>query len=146
MLKIIDVSGREEFVMEILSLERICFPTEYWSYESIDKNIQNGICLICICDDCVAGYITASRILDEAELERVAVYPAYRGKGIGKTLINKLVNILKKNNVIKLMLEVRTKNTNAITLYKQCGFVTDTIRKNYYINPSDDALLMSLVI
>lgn len=148
MFTVIDVSGNEDYAKDIFSLEEECFPLEYWSYESVCKNItcKNTICLICVYQETAVGYITASCVLDEAELERVAVSSTYRGKGIGKILIDNLIDILRKRGIARLMLEVRTKNTNAITLYKQCGFVTDTIRKNYYINPSDDALLMSLVI
>lgn len=146
MYDIISVMGDVSHADAIYELDCECFPNDNWSHKLIYSELSVGksCYLVCMDDNKLIGYLNASYILDEAELNRIAVKPNYRRKGIAKGLIGKLIDCLKTRNCTLLMLEVRSKNTDVVSLYDSLGFKKDTIRKNYYQNPTDDAVLMSL--
>lgn len=137
-----------DYADKIYSIEKECFPDEFWSFELIKNDIKNNgsIYILCYLDNQIVGYTTVSTVLDEAELNRIAIKHSYRRKGAASFLIQETINILKQSGCSKLMLEVRSLNESAVSLYKLCGFSVDGIRKNYYQNPCDDAILMSLNI
>ena len=92
------------------------------------------------------GYCGYWGVLDEAEIYNVAVKEDSRGRGIGKLLLTKLIDYGKLDNRNRFLLEVRLGNKSAIGLYKKLGFKEDGIRPNFYDEPKEDALLMSLEI
>lgn len=71
---------------------------------------------------------------------RIAVEPAYRGKGIAKEMIERMTACAKEHGCGRMMLEVRESNTSARELYKHCGFCEIHIRKGYY--DGEDAVIM----
>jgi ribosomal-protein-alanine N-acetyltransferase len=77
---------------------------------------------------------------DTINIDEIAVSPACRGRGGASALMS---FILKTDGIVRFELEVRSKNTAARALYEKYGFKVDFVRKNYYSNPTDDALLMS---
>ncbi|MDI6731957.1 MAG: ribosomal protein S18-alanine N-acetyltransferase [Candidatus Margulisbacteria bacterium] len=85
----------------------------------------------------VVGYIGIEKIAGEIHIINMAVDPACRGKGIGKQLLEAVLN-----NSDVFYLEVRTSNRAAIKLYQQYGFEITGIRKKYYQDNSEDALTM----
>ncbi len=93
------------------------------------------------------GYAQCSRVLDEAELLRMAVLPSHRAQGVGVQLLQAVCAKLATCGVAKLMLEVRQSNLAAIALYRSCGFVIEGQRQNYYevegSAQGESALLMS---
>ncbi len=147
MYTIKNVSGNSSFAKEIFALEKECFK-DFWSLELISSELEQkrGLYIVCEIDSKVVGYINASVVLDEAQLNRIAVSETHRQKGIGTKLLCYLTNYLKSQSCTGVFLEVRSKNENAIKLYESFGFRTDSKRKNYYHKPDDDALLMSLTI
>ncbi len=148
MYRVIDVSQKTEYAEEIYRIEKECFPDEFWSFELIQNDIKNpgSIYILCYDDNKTVGYANVSTVLDEAELNRIAVKHSYRRNGAARLIIGQLVRLLKEAGYTKLMLEVRSQNIGAVSLYSSCGFSADGIRKNYYQNPCDDAILMSLNI
>ena len=72
----------------------------------------------------------------------IATNNEYRKKGYANLLLEKSEEVLKDLNIIKIFLEVRSKNVNAINLYKKNNFNEMSVRKNYYKEPDDDALIM----
>ena len=72
----------------------------------------------------------------------IAVAPEYRKQGIGKALIEALMEYLRQKKVIALLLEVRVSNASAIALYQKMGFEQVGRRPKYYRNPREDALIM----
>lgn len=146
MYTIISAYDSDLFVNDIYELECICFPDDNWSEKLIKNDIFNekSHYYVCFVNDSLVGYINASVILDEAELNRVAVHPEYRRLGIARALIKRLIDDLNRRNCNLLMLEVRRNNIEAISLYESLNFKKDGLRKNYYQNPLDDAVLMSL--
>ena len=81
-------------------------------------------------------------IIDEGHITNIAVHTDYRGQGIGNAIVKSLIKIAKENNAIRMTLEVRTTNTAAIDLYKKYGFEVAGLRKNYYFDTGEDALIM----
>lgn len=91
----------------------------------------------------ILGYCGFIFVLDEAEIPNVCVKASARKQGVGKQMMNVLTEEAKKLGIATLFLEVRESNTAAKTLYKSLGFTEDGIRKNFYEQPVENAILMS---
>ena len=146
MFDIIDVVLlSEEYVKELAELEKICF-SDPWSETMFLGDLQSEY-------TCYFGTFDESRILigyagmwmsvDGGEITNVAVHPDYRRRGIACALINNLIKICEVNNMQFLNLEVRESNCKAISLYNKLGFENVGLRKNYYKNPTENAVLMT---
>jgi ribosomal-protein-alanine N-acetyltransferase len=92
----------------------------------------------------VVGFVVASLVAGEAELESVAVAAKAQRSGHGGQLLNELVDSLRQLGVATLNLEVRASNHAAVNLYRRLGFLQTGQRPSYYADPVEDALLMSL--
>ena len=132
-----------EHIAQIGEMEKLCF-SDPWSEHSIASELDNRLSywLVAVDGDTVAGYIGSQSVLDEADIMNVAVHPAYRRQGIGRTLVTALAEALREKGIRGLMLEVRESNAPAIALYEDLGFVQVGLRKNYYRNPKENALIM----
>ncbi|ADQ47028.1 ribosomal-protein-alanine acetyltransferase [Caldicellulosiruptor kronotskyensis 2002] len=117
-----------------------------WSRESFEYELKNEFAIYYVYeeDGRVWGFAGMHHIVDEGHITNIAVHPQKRGQGIGKLLLSALISYAKENGLVGLTLEVRSKNHVAISLYKSFGFVQEGIRKNYYSNPPDDAIIMWL--
>lgn len=89
------------------------------------------------------GYIGMWDVGDTGDITNVAVHPKYRRRGIASLLITELYDICIDKSISHINLEVRESNNNAISLYEKLGFEKVGLRKNYYKNPSENALLMT---
>ncbi len=89
------------------------------------------------------GYALFHRVLDEAELLRLAVSPSFRGRGFGAALLAAGLNRIVSHGARACHLEVGAENTAAIHLYERFGFVEEGLRKAYYRH-GEDALLLVL--
>jgi ribosomal-protein-alanine N-acetyltransferase len=96
----------------------------------------------------IAAFAITQVVLDEATLFNIAVDPAFQRRGLGRSLLEHLIDELEKRGVITLWLEVRASNVAAIALYESLGFNEATIRKNYYPTAEgrEDAIIMALPI
>ena len=90
----------------------------------------------------VRGYVGSQTVLDETDMMNIAVHPDFRRKGIAAALISELVGQLKERGSHILRLEVRESNAPAIALYESLGFAQLGLRKNYYRNPKENALIL----
>lgn len=97
-------------------------------------------------DGKLAAFAVTQVILDEATLFNIAVDPAYQRQGLGKALLEHLIQELEKRDVFTLWLEVRATNVAARTLYESLGFNEATVRRNYYPAKEgrEDAIVMAL--
>lgn len=91
----------------------------------------------------ILGYCGSIISLDEADITNVCVREKARRRGIGRMLVEQLIRETKKAGVFTWHLEVRQSNESAIHLYESLGFVRDGLRKGYYEEPKEDAVLMS---
>jgi len=85
-------------------------------------------------------------IVDETHIGTIAVHPDYRNIGLGSFFLGELLSFSEKEGMVKALLEVRESNLQAITLYKKFGFEIDGIRKKYYRDNGENALLLSAPI
>ncbi len=85
-------------------------------------------------------------VLDEVHIGTIAVHPNYRGIGLGKIFLSEILERAFEEGVIKAFLEVRKSNEAAIHLYENMGFKVDGVRKEYYRDNREDALMMSCEI
>lgn len=131
-------------VKSLYQIERECF-NDPWSMDSLKHEVThpNSICLVAT-DEAgkILGHVTMRKIIDEGYINNIAVRRAARRNGIGAKLIAELVLLSRQSGLNAMTLEVRSKNTAAISLYKKFGFFEQGLRKNYYANPEDDAIIM----
>ena len=91
----------------------------------------------------IIGYICCDDIMGEVYICTVAVDKSFRRRGIGRKLIDSVIDYCIENNSEMLTLEVRVSNTPAISLYSSFGFKNLGIRKNFYSKPAEDAYIMT---
>lgn len=108
-----------------------------WSKESVLSSIIKDFVLMY--ED--KGVIVSSKVIDECEILNFAVEKENRGKGIGEKLIREFLNS-EFTRGCRIFLDVRKSNLPAIALYEKIGFKRITERKNFYQNPSEDAIIM----
>ena len=92
----------------------------------------------------VAGYLCAGLIMDEGHILNLAVGPGMRRTGIASVLIGDVIDRLRERGCRFLFLEVRDSNTAAREIYRKFGFKVIGIRKNYYVSPVEDAIIMRM--
>ena len=133
---------------QVAALEKVCFPTDPWSGELFRAALEcpdtAPTLLVAEKEDgAVLGYAVLSAVLDEGNLDNIAVAPSCRRRGLADALLSALTE-LGRTSLSALLLEVRASNLPAIALYEKHGFVPVGRRKNYYESPREDALLMTL--
>ncbi len=130
---------------EILAIEETCFSADKWQAEDFTYRFSDPrfVNLVYECDGRVAGYIPAFAVLDEMCIDSVAASSSYRRMGIAKELIGRCIA---RKHPTKLFLEVRESNAPAIGLYTSIGFEKVGLRKNYYQQPVENAILMTYSI
>jgi [ribosomal protein S18]-alanine N-acetyltransferase len=120
-----------------------------WSTEDYQSEIVNlqAVFLVAEIENKIVGFILARLIetLKVSEIVNFAVVEKYQKQGIGNLLLTVLSEILTTSNYKKIELEVREQNLKAINFYLKNNFIKDGIRKSFYQNPIDNALLMSLI-
>jgi [ribosomal protein S18]-alanine N-acetyltransferase len=92
----------------------------------------------------VQGFVVASQLPAQAELETIAVAPASQRRGIARCLLQSLMEELGPAGIHEVWLEVRVSNAPAVALYRSLGFRETGRRPRYYADPVEDALLMGL--
>ena len=137
------VRMNESHVPQIAALEQICF-SDPWSEASVRYECSNPISLwlVAVEDERVIGYVGSQTVPPEADVMNLAVAPEYRRQGIGRQLMQALTEVLHTQGIESLFLEVRASNDPAIALYSEFGFVQVGRRKKYYVNPTEDALIL----
>jgi ribosomal-protein-alanine N-acetyltransferase len=132
-----------EDVQAVWEMEQMCFP-DPWSIDSIKEGFFNRFdtWIVLEEEEEFLGYCAFRILAGEGELFRIAVLPAFRGRGLSKKLMEYLVKYSSKMNAFSISLEVRESNIIAKNLYKTYGFLEEGIRKAYYRNPCESAIIM----
>lgn len=137
-------SIEERHIGAIAKLEKVCF-SEPWSAETLLDSYKRGTkFFVAENEKDILGYIGFSVIAGEGYITNVAVFPKYRNSGVGTALVNEAVSYCKKENLEFLSLEVRKSNEQAIRLYEKAGFKVVGERKDFYRNPKENALIMTV--
>ena len=133
----------QSHVQQVARLEKLCFSAP-WSENAIARELTNPLSLwiVAVEGDTVLGYVGSQSVMGEADMMNLAVRPESRRLGVGKALVETLVNRLAENAVHSLTLEVRASNDSAIALYEKLGFTRVGRRPNYYHSPKEDALIL----
>lgn len=127
----------------IAEIEKECF-SEPWSENAIKEAFDYGTAFfVAKSEGSVIGYVGVKKILDEADIANVAVTKNARKCGVGASLIKAVSNWAKEEGVKKVSLEVRMTNSAAISLYKKHNYKEVGRRKNFYRNPTEDALILT---
>lgn len=129
---------------QILLIERLSF-TIPWSREAFYNELthnQYARYLVMEEQESIIGYCGIWIVLDEAHVTNIALLPEYRGKGLGTGLLRKAMIEAKELGALTMTLEVRVSNYVAQSLYRKLGFENGGIRKNYYSDNQEDALVM----
>jgi ribosomal-protein-alanine N-acetyltransferase len=133
-----------EDIPQIQLVEGKCFPTP-WSrsifVSELTRN-DNAIYIVAAVGERIVGYAGIWIILDEGHITNIAVDPNFRRQGIGQGLMDVLTVEAVKRGVTAMTLEVRVTNYGAQALYTKLGFVPNGIRKEYYQDDKEDALIM----
>ncbi|MCD8088977.1 MAG: ribosomal protein S18-alanine N-acetyltransferase [Oscillospiraceae bacterium] len=137
------INALPDHIDQISALEALCFETP-WPLDMISRLREQFI--VAVEGNTVLGYAVLSTVLDEASLDKIAVAPVIRRRGIGKALLDAVIARCQAQGMATLTLEVRASNQAAIALYENARFTPVGCRKNYYEKPREDAIIMTLVM
>ena len=129
-----------EYIKAVAEIERVCFSSP-WDEAALEAELKNACAhlYVALNGDIAVGYAAVYCVCGEADIARVAVLPEYRRRGIATQL---LLKSFEDNKAECVFLDVRESNTAAIKLYGSIGFEQIGIRKNYYSDPTENAILM----
>ena len=99
--------------------------------------------VVAVQDEEVVGFAGLQQVLDEGYITNIAVAESCRRQGLGRAMLSALVDHCRENGAAFLTLEVRQSNAAAISLYESMGFLPEGLRKNFYRQPTEDAILMT---
>ena len=131
---------------QVEEIEKTCFAGP-WTGKIIKESLagENTTALIAQAEDGgVLGYIFFTAVLDEGGVDNIAVLPAARRLGIASALLEAFHGYGRTHGLAFLLLEVRPSNQGAVQLYQKMGYQEVGRRKNYYLDPKEDAIIMRL--
>lgn len=135
---------QESHINQVYNISALSFHTP-WTVDSLKDELSSNKYaryFVASIDDLVVGYGGIWIIIDEAHVTNIAVHPEYRGIGIGKKILEALIEQCKIEFIPSMTLEVRVSNAVAISLYKSYGFSEEGIRKKYYGDTGEDGIIM----
>lgn len=134
---------RAEDLESVALLERTCF-SESWSENLLRSGLDNRLDSYLVYEEAgtVLGYCVLRTLADEGEIQRIAVNPAFRRQGIARKLMESMAAVARMKGAREVALEVRESNESARKLYESYGFRQEAVRRGYYRNPTEDAIIM----
>lgn len=132
-----------EDILAVSELEKECFEGESWSFGTIASAFENPAYEMLVAEEEgeILGYGCTCTTLETSDLENVLVAEEYRRGGVGRAILNALLDNAKERGAEKVFLEVRVSNSAALRLYLSCGFVGVHARTRYY-SDGEDCLVM----
>lgn len=137
----------EDDLARVLEIERGCFSTPWHesTFRGLIRRTDTDL-VAAELDGVLVGYAVCWTILDQAELGNVAVAPAARSRGTGQLLVEAAMARIRGRGARECFLEVRETNVVAQALYRSHGFDVVGRRRGYYSRPTEDALVMRLLL
>lgn len=135
---------QEDDLPAVIAIEKASFSTP-WSPQAFVAELRDNEYARYFClevDGKVIGYMGLWFILDEGHITNIAIAPEQRGRGWGEFLLRAVMNEMRTSGMERITLEVRLFNTRAQCLYERLGFVKAGVRKGYYADTQEDALIM----
>lgn len=135
----------KEDVDKVISIEKLAYGEHHWSRDSFLSELSNELARYYSAfdeNDELIGYAGSWHILEEAHITNIAVSPNFRRKHVGEALLRAIIEDCYLDMVKYITLEVRVSNVGAIGLYEKYGFKSLGVRKGYYQDNNEDALIM----
>ena len=132
-------------ISQAAEIERLCF-SDPWSEKMLAEHLANPCSLTLAAVDGAGrllGYVGLLAVVDEGYITNVAVRPDCRRQGVASSLLQALEARGRARNLTFLTLEARQSNAPARALYEKLGYVQAGLRRNYYENPREDAVIMT---
>ena len=141
----VTLENHEFFLDKILEIENLSFSAP-WSLNVFLQELENPVAQLwaLMSGKVLLGYLCFWNVREEMQLLDLAVHPGYRSRGHGSALLRKMIDLALSKGISRIWLEVRASGTTARRLYEKFGFVECGRRRNYYTDPAEDALVMSL--
>lgn len=131
---------------KVEEIEKICFD-DPWSRKIFEDSLREEKTTALAAeteDGVVLGYIFFTAVLDEGGVDNIAVLPSVRRQGVASALLEAFHSYGRTHGLTSLFLEVRPSNEGAAALYRKMGYQEVGRRKNYYLDPKEDAVIMKL--
>ncbi len=132
-----------EVAEKLSELDKMCVGADGWSADSFSSEAEkdNGYVLYVVDNENVIALLSGYSAVGEADITSIAVHPEYRRKGLALRLIERFIEMI-PDDAESIFLEVRESNAPAIALYEKCGFERLSVRKNFYSQPRENAVVM----
>lgn len=133
-----------EDIPTILTIEEVSFPNP-WTEASFTSELKDNYLARYYCleiEGKVVGYMGLWIIMGEAHITNIAIWPGYRGQGWGEYLLKGVMQQMYTAGIFRITLEVRVSNTSAQNLYRKLGFKPAGVRRKYYSDNQEDAIIM----
>jgi len=135
-------------ISEVRAIEQLSFSNPWHDTTFLGEIENEGISFPLVAVDPaekrILGYIMVWKIHDDVQINNIAVHPDLRRSGIGESMLRAVLAWAKAAGAAFVSLEVRISNTGAKALYEKLGFRQLAVRKSYYTQPEEDALVLGL--
>lgn len=138
---------KEDDLFEVHAIERASFPNPWhlstFRGEIHNRPISSPYVIVHRREKRIIGYIIYWHIKDEIQISNIAVHPDFRRMGVGESVLREVLSRLEKGGAKFVSLEVRPSNQAAIKLYHKLDFDILGLRRDYYHNPPEHAVVMA---
>lgn len=133
-----------EHIERLAQIETECFSMP-WSYDALAAELSNplAVFLVALCEGEPVGYVGMTQVIDEGYMANLAVTNGFRRSGVAHALLTALMAHAEEQKLSFVTLEVRRSNTSAQRLYESFDFKPVGERKNFYVNPVEDGLILT---
>ena len=132
-------------VENVIAIERASFRFPWSTRFFLDElQVDCAHSILAEVDGRIVGYVLFWILAEEVDIHNIAVHPDFRRQGIGRLLLEQVVAAARRQERLRVTLDVRCSNASAQSLYLSLGFVARGLRKGYYSDNGEDALVMAL--
>jgi [ribosomal protein S18]-alanine N-acetyltransferase len=132
-------------IESVIAIERASFQFPWSTRFFLDElQVDCARSILAEVEGRVVGYVLFWFLAEEVDIHNIAVHPDFRRRGIGRLLLEEVVAAARRQERLRVTLDVRFSNAPAQNLYRSFGFVTRGLRKGYYSDNGEDALVMAL--
>ncbi len=132
-----------EHLPRVLAIERACYPAP-WSETAFSNEMKSDVSvnIVAVAGKSVAGFLVGWIVAEQVHVANIAVEAGHRRRGIGNGLMAWLLEEAVRRGCVSSSLEVRESNLAARSMYRRLGYRPVALRKSYYTNPTEDAVVM----
>ena len=132
-------------IEKVIAIERASFQFPWSTRFFLDElQVDCARSILAEVEGRIVGYVLFWFLPEEVDIHNIAVHPDFRRHGIGRLLLEQVVATARRQDRVRVTLDVRFSNVPAQNLYRSFGFVTRGVRKGYYSDNGEDALVMAL--